>query len=79
VQDAGITGFRVKKNGRGGSSFARGWPTIKDVQLLEDEIGKPLVTSGIACSWYAMKLIAIKEKIAGFGSLMANLGAYLGA
>ena len=51
------------------------WPTITDVQLLEDEIGKPVVTSSIACSWYAMKLIDIKEKIAGFGSLMASLGA----
>ena len=51
------------------------WPTITDVQLLENEIGKPVVTSSLACSWYAMKLIDIKERVVGFGSLMASLGA----
>ena len=51
------------------------WPTITDVQLLEDEIGKPVVTSSLACSWYAMKLIDIKEHVKGFGRLMASLGS----
>ena len=46
------------------------WPTITDVQLLEDEIGKPVITSSSACSWYAMKLIDIKESVKGFGRLM---------
>jgi maleate isomerase len=50
------------------------WPTISDVQLLEDEIGKPVVTSSLACIWYAMKLIDIKENVIGFGRLMASLG-----
>jgi maleate isomerase len=50
------------------------WPTITDVQLFEEEIGKPVVTSSLACSWYAMKLIDIKERVVGFGSLMASLG-----
>jgi len=49
------------------------WPTIGDVQLLEDEIGKPVITSSLACSWYAMKLIDIKEKVTGYGRLMASL------
>jgi maleate cis-trans isomerase len=44
------------------------------VQLLEDEIGKPVVTSSLACIWYAMKLIDIKETVSGFGRLMASLG-----
>jgi maleate isomerase len=50
------------------------WPTITDVQLLEDEIGKPVITSSLACSWHAMKLIDIKEKVTGYGRLMASLG-----
>ena len=50
------------------------WPTIADVQLLEDEIGKPVVTSSLACIWYAMKMIDIKENVSGFGRLMASLG-----
>jgi maleate isomerase len=49
------------------------WPTITDVQLLEDEIGKPVITSSLACCWYAMKLIDIKEKVTGYGRLMASL------
>ena len=50
------------------------WPTITDVQLLEDEIGKPVVTSSLACIWYAMKLIDIREPVGGLGRLMAGLG-----
>jgi len=49
------------------------WPTIDDVELLEREIGKPVVTSCQAYIWYAMKLIHIKEKISGFGRLMTTL------
>ena len=49
------------------------WPTITDVQLLENEIGKPVITSSLACSWYAMKLIDVKEKVTGFGRLMESL------
>ncbi len=49
------------------------WPTISDVALLEDEIGKPVVTSSQACIWYAMKLIDIKEKVTGHGRLMESL------
>jgi len=50
------------------------WPTITDVALLEEEIGKPVVTSSLACIWYAMKLIDIKERVKGFGRLMESLG-----
>ena len=51
------------------------WPTIDDVALLEGEIGKPVVTSSQACIWYALQLIAVKEKISGYGRLMASLGS----
>jgi maleate isomerase len=49
------------------------WPTLPDVELLEQEIKKPVVTSSLACIWYAMKLIDVKEKIQGYGRLMASL------
>lgn len=49
------------------------WPTIDDVELLEREIGKPVVTSCQAYIWYALKLIHIKETITGLGRLMATL------
>jgi maleate isomerase len=49
------------------------WPTISDVDLLEREIGKPVVTSCQAYIWHAVKLLHIKENINGFGRLMASL------
>ena len=42
--------------------------------LLEDEIGKPVITSSLASIWHAMKLIDIKEPVSGYGRLMASLG-----
>lgn len=50
------------------------WPTMGDVALLEAEIGKPVVTSSLACIWYALKLARVKEPVSGFGRLMASLG-----
>ncbi|HWH77137.1 MAG TPA: hypothetical protein VNT76_07185 [Candidatus Binatus sp.] len=50
------------------------WPTITDVALLEGEIDKPVITSSLACIWYAMKLINIRENVKGFGRLMESLG-----
>ncbi len=49
------------------------WPTITDVDLLEREIGKPVVTSSQAYIWFALRMAKIKEKITGFGRLMASL------
>ena len=49
------------------------WPTLPDVELLEQEIKKPVVTSSLACIWHAMKLIDVKENVRGFGRLMASL------
>ena len=51
------------------------WPTIEDVELLEHETGKPVVTSCQAYIWYALHLIRIKEKVSGYGSLMGSLAA----
>lgn len=49
------------------------WPTISDVDLLEREIDKPVITSCQAYLWHAIKLLHVKETISGFGRLMASL------
>jgi maleate isomerase len=49
------------------------WPTITDVDLLEDEISKPVVTSCQAYIWHALKMAKVKQPIEGFGRLMASL------
>jgi hypothetical protein len=49
--------------------------------LLEDEIGKPVVTSSVAYSWYSMKLIDIeavcwlRQFDGKFGSVREPLGS----
>jgi len=49
------------------------WPTITDVDLLEREIGKPVITSCQAYIWYALRMARVKEPVGGFGRLMASL------
>jgi maleate cis-trans isomerase len=49
------------------------WPTITDVDLLEREIGKPVVTSCQAYIWHALRLAKVKQPVHGFGRLMASL------
>jgi maleate isomerase len=51
------------------------WPTISHVALLEKEIGKPVVTSSLACIWYALRLARVKETVFGHGRLMESLGS----
>jgi maleate cis-trans isomerase len=49
------------------------WPTITDVDLLEREIGKPVITSCQAYIWHALKMAKVKQNVSGFGRLMASL------
>jgi maleate cis-trans isomerase len=49
------------------------WPTVTDVDLLEREIGKPVVTSCQAYIWHALKLAKVKQPVPGFGRLMASM------
>ncbi|HWP23090.1 MAG TPA: hypothetical protein VNM15_02740 [Candidatus Binatia bacterium] len=51
------------------------WPTLTDVDLLEREIGKPVVTSCQAYIWHALKLAKVKPQVSGFGRLMASLAS----
>jgi maleate isomerase len=49
------------------------WPTITDVDLLEREIGKPVVTSCQAYIWHGLRMANVKEPVHGFGRLMESL------
>ncbi|MDH3445375.1 MAG: hypothetical protein OEN50_15725 [Deltaproteobacteria bacterium] len=49
------------------------WPTITDVDLLEREIGKPVVTSCQAYIWHALKMANVRQEVTGFGRLMSSL------
>jgi len=49
------------------------WPTITDVDLLEHELGKPVVTSCQAYIWHALTRAKVKQSVTGCGRLMASL------
>ena len=47
-----------------------GLPTVGIVDLLEQDLGKPVITSMQACLWHALRAAGIREPIAGFGRLL---------
>ncbi len=47
------------------------WRTAASISLLEKEMGKPVVTTVQATIWSAFKSLGIKDKIAGYGALLA--------
>jgi maleate cis-trans isomerase len=49
------------------------WPTIGNIELLEQELGCPVITSSQAYCWWGLKLLHIRENITGYGQLMRTL------
>lgn len=47
--------------------------TIEILDALEEEIGKPVVSSNQATLWMMMKMVGISEKIQDFGKLLRSL------
>ncbi len=46
--------------------------TIEVIDLLERELGVPVISSNTATFWYMMRRARIKRRLDGFGSLLAN-------
>lgn len=49
------------------------WPTIGNLDLLERELGCPVVSSCQAYTWWALKLLNIRENITTYGKLLGTL------
>jgi maleate isomerase len=49
-----------------------GLPTAGIVERLERDLGKPVVTSQTAMLWRALRLLAVKEPVTGYGRLLAG-------
>lgn len=49
------------------------WPTITLIQALEDDIGKPVVSSSLGQIWDPLRTLGIKCRIDGFGKLLRTL------
>lgn len=48
-------------------------PTIEYIELLERELGCPVVTTSQCSLWHCLKLLSIREDIRGYGTLMRTL------
>lgn len=48
------------------------WRTVAYVQQLEDDTGRPVVSSTAASLWWVMKTLGMKIPIAGYGRLLSR-------
>lgn len=49
------------------------WPTVSNIQRLENEVEKPVVSHTAAIVWAALRMMHIKEPIRGYGRLLELL------
>jgi len=47
-------------------------PTIDVLQSLEDEIGKPVLSSASAMMWNALRIAKVRDFVPGFGTLLST-------
>ena len=66
-------GARRRRAGADGVLLSgTGLPTVGVLELLEQDLGKPAISSMQACLWHALRLAGIREPIHGFGRLLAE-------
>jgi maleate cis-trans isomerase len=49
-----------------------GMPTIKILEALEQDLGKPAISANSAMMWHALKLAGVRHPITGYGRLLAS-------
>jgi maleate cis-trans isomerase len=49
------------------------WPTLTVIQSLEEDLGKPVVSSSMGQIWWPLKTLGIKADIKGYGTLLRTL------
>jgi maleate isomerase len=47
-----------------------GMPTVSVLEVLEQDLDKPVISSASAMMWYALRLTGVGQPIAGFGRLL---------
>jgi len=52
-----------------------GMPTIEVLEMLERDLGKPVISSAAAMMWNALRVAKVNAPVAGFGRLLAGTGA----
>jgi len=51
----------------------QGWGSIHNIQPLENDLGKPVITGLNAMIWYTMQMMGIQAPVQGFGKLLETL------
>ena len=47
-----------------------GMPTLPVLELLEQDLGKPVLSSASAMMWHALRLAGVRQPISGYGRLL---------
>ena len=47
-----------------------GMPTLPVLEMLESDLGKPVISSASAMMWHALRSCGVRQKIAGYGRLL---------
>jgi len=47
-----------------------GMPTLPVLEMLEQDLGKPVISSNAAMIWHALRCAGVRQKIAGYGRLL---------
>ena len=47
-----------------------GMPTVSVLELLEQDLGKPVFSSASAMMWHALRLAGVGQPLAGYGRLL---------
>ncbi len=42
------------------------------IQRLEDELGKPVITSNQACFWACLRRLGLRDPVQGYGRLLSH-------
>ena len=50
-----------------------GMPTLEMLQVLEDDLGKPVISAAAAMMWHALRVAGIKHPRPGYGRLFAQV------
>jgi maleate cis-trans isomerase len=47
-----------------------GMPTVKILQALEQDLGKPALSANSAMMWYALRRAGVRHSVSGYGRLL---------
>ena len=50
-----------------------GMPTIKILEALEQDLGKPAISANSAMMWYALRLAGVRHCVSGYGRLLTSV------